>query len=689
MRTMLLCNAIGNYGECSGFINVAPLLEENFDATKESYTLKITAQRESYVARYEVEVSRATDNMPALRLQGNNFGGECPFSYDEYPLLSNYYFGLSLSFAQGSNINNQNVFFTLKSSSGDTSLFELNVSNNSLSIILAQSASMNYGADIVVTIDADFPIFGGPVELLEETANASYYYWSEKAENIGYVNECVYNGDYTNVNLALNSHDSQPEELNNDKIYYIYNSLKVNGSIQPGSIAARFKIDKYSKIYLVADLPHDNSKNKNMRLYISKMPFEYNNPSNNTWTEARSIPSSLLDYWYNANESWTDLNNGDLCYASLSTNIKIFSNIEDAEHYAETGDASGAINGGDDEGGKESQTGDAISSTDIPTVTPGLSGIGTYIYVLSESELQNIMTNCLYNTDTTIVEALKDGLWLWGNNPIDFLIDLYYVPFSISNFYTLITGSVKFGTYVFANAGTFPIIEETSGNRVTLFNTMFEPIYGDWRDFAYVKYDLFLPFIGFVPLDVNLYIGKTVKCEMMFDITTHTIRYYLFANGIITDRFDGSVGINLPLMASDMVNKAKMDIQNARGEITSAFGAVGSVLRGDVGGIAENIANFAQSAAALEGQKTPEKVVGGYSPAMNIYDVKYAYLRITETKHYSPGSLQSVYNYPSYYIGQIGNCTGYCEIEDIQLKSNCTESEYNEIINLLKGGVII
>lgn len=673
-----------NWGTIGGFVRIVPLQEEVFDITKDYYTLKLSLQYGELSAYYEYHVTKSGGGLPALLLHGN-LSNDCPFEFLDQ--TSFYSTPTQLGLYGGSRYLEPGVYAELVDSDGDT---EVITSGGVPSLnALACHEYLFATSDVTITIDADFPIFGGPLVGVD-VGNITQYYWSEYATFQGYVNEIVYNNNFTNIDLALNAHESQPQEINEDKIYFIRNTLKVNGTLVPAySKAYRFKIDKYTRIGLYTTLPHDPDKLPNMVLKVSNnKPFKYNIPTNNTWTEATTLPSAAVNYQYNANESWTDFSNGDICYASLSTNIKIFTSEEALDDYFETGNASDAINGGDDSGGKESQTGDTLSSSDIPTTTPALAGVGSYIYVLSDTQLKSVMSNCLYVTDGTIVDALKEGLWLWGNNPIDFLISCYYVPFSISNFYTLDSALMKFGTYTFANAGNFSVVDETSGNRITLFNTVFEPIYGDWRDFSFVKYDLFLPFIGFVSIDVNKYLGKTVKCEMMFDVTTHNIRYYLYTNNVITDRFDGSVGIDLPLMASDMVNKAKMDIQNARSEVSSAFGAVGSAIRGDIGGAAENLANFAQSAAALEGQKTPEKVVGGFSSSMNIYDIRYAYLRISETKHYAPGNLNSVYNYPSYYIGPLSALTGYCEIEDVQLKSNCSESEYNEIINLLKGGVI-
>lgn len=688
MKIMKMADAIGNYGACAGFVTVAPLQEESFDQTKETYTLKLTAQRGESVARYEIEVTRSGDILPALLLVPGPVGpyGECPFSYTEYSGV--YAFSFSVAFAQGSNPNNTNVYFSLKSSSGDTDNLRLTISDTALSIW--SNTMLDFAADVNVTIDADFPIFAGPVELYEETANATYNYWSERATFQGYVNEIVYNDDLTHIDLALNSHDSQPEEIEEDKIYFINNSLKVNGSIASGSSKAyRFKIDKYSRIGLYCDLPHGNDKNPNMVLKISgSKPFKWNIPTNNTWTETSSLPSGAVNYQYNANNSWTDFSNGDICYANLSTNIKIFSSEEALDDYFDTGNTNDAINGGDDDGGKESDIGGKLDSTDIPTTTPGLSGTGSYVYALSLTNLKTIISDCLYVTDNDVIDALKEGLWLWGNNPIDFLIDCYYIPFSLSQFYTLGSAGVKFGTYAFPNAGTFPIVTDANGNRITLFNTFFSRIYGDWRDFAYVSYDLYLPFLGFVPLDVNKYMDRTVKCEMMFDVTTHNLRYYLYANGVVTDRFDASVGINLPLMATDQVNKAKMDIQNTKDTVNAGINTVGALAAGKVASSISGIMDLAQGMASVMGQKTPEKVVGGFSSSMNIYDIKYAYLRITENKHLVPNNLNGVYNYPSYYIGTLDALSGYCEIEDIQLKSNCSEYEYNEIKTLLKGGVI-
>ena len=73
---------------------------------------------------------------------------------------------------------------------------------------------------------------------------------------------------------------------------------------------------------------------------------------------------------------------------------------------------------------------------------------------------------------------------------------------------------------------------------------------------------------------------------------------------------------------------------------------------------------------------------------MNIYDIRYVYLKITETGNIKPGNLNAIYNYPSYYIGNSAALSGYCELQDIQLSCAATDEEIAEIKSLLKGGVI-
>lgn len=545
-------------------------------------------------------------------------------------------------------------------------------------------ANQDFECEIV--IEADFPIFLCPYNIsLSEGFGIGFIHDQSDTTAETYANQ-VMSGDYSNLDKAVNF-NTGINEIPHNEVWSIQNYLKINGTLTT-SKAYAFRIKPDAKIYLVL---HDKGLNgdgsANFILHITESPWEqksYHAPDS-AYTETSILDS---EYW---NGYWTDYNNGTEYVGYGSTNIPIFDSDEKGQAYAQgLIGIEDAINSGDTTI-TSSTIGEGLEETEIPSIDLAVSGVGCNIYALSKTQIKTLMADCLYQTDPTIIDNLKDALWTWGNNPIDFFIDCYYVPFDITDFYSTDTAAVKFGTYVFTNY-VYPIVLETAGTRKTLFNTTFEGVYGDWRDYTQFEYDLFLPFIGFVKLDVIKYLNKKVRCEMMFDLTTHNLRYYLFCDNIITDRFDGSVGINIPLMASDMVNKAKNDRQAGYDYIGSAVQLASAPLAiaGGQNPITSAVNGVIGAKQALEkaNERARESVNGGFSSSMNVYDITMAYLRIREKQIIKPSTLNATYNYPSFYIGALSSLSGYCEIADIQLKSNCTESEYNEIINLLKGGVI-
>lgn len=561
-------------------------------------------------------------------------------------------------------------------------------------------------AYISIDIEADFPLFlENPTELIFTGGSGTNYGTINDSTSLVYQ---IAHGNYTNISEAIN-YDSDTTSIPTNKVYSIQNYFKANGSIIE-SKGYDFRILPSSKIYFVLTNQIEGDATPNMILHITNYPClvkPYHSPDS-AYIESSNVDSS---YWWG---DWQDSVAGITYIGYGSTNIPIFDSEEKGTAYAD-GDIGedASINGGSTSI-KTSTIGDSLEGTDIPTVNLSTSGVGTYIYALSETQIKNLMSNYLYVTDPTLLQNISDALWLWGNNPIDFFIDCYYIPFDITNFYTTVNADMKFGTYRFESSqgwATFPVVQETNGQRLTLFNTTFEGIYGDWRDYSQFEYDLFLPFYGFFKLDLYKYLNHTVRCEMMFDVTTHNLRYYLFVDDVITDRIDSSVGINLPLMSSDMVNKAKSDRQARRESDRTAYKAIGSFLTGGLavaGGIASGNASYAvnggtsaitsvidakynlDALADKVHENATQHVEGAYSSSMNIYDIRYAYLRITESELVIPDKLNELYGYPSYYMGSASALSGYCEISDIRLKSfTGTIEELNALKGALREGVIL
>lgn len=667
--------------------------DNEFIFGKEYYTLTVRVNTGSMYAVFATKYYPTTaDDIPAIFL----YGEKTLEGVDDL-LFGTAENGMSSAInikRTTTNINNI-ISATTHSDYGSSLDYIYNQANGRL--LYGLIAYDSWSSDCNIEIDADFPIFMPTPKYAqgsrEPSLDSSYvlYSWDilglvDDGTCNNYITE-IQNGDFSNIDKAINYY-SVTNTIPSDITYFIRSSLKVNGTPTSHKDYC-FQILPDAKICLYQDDAVTGDGSPNLHLMISQYPCMikgYSDPDSD-YTES-SNPDT--EYWHSG--YWKDINTGVNYTGICSTNIPIFRGQENAQKYLDGElSESDALNGGSF-ANKDSTIGGELTGSDIPTINLSASGIGCYTYAVSEAQLKEIMANYLFTTDANLQQSIKDALWTWGNNPIDFMIDCYYVPFSITSFYDTINANLKFGTYQFIGT-SYPVVKESNGNRLTLFSTTFEGVYGDWRDYTQFTYDLYLPFVGFFTLDNYKYLNHVVKCEMMFDLSTHNLRYYLFVDGIITDRVDGSVGVNIPLMATDTVNKAKHDREIKYGLVNDALsisGTIGEVAAGDISGVAGGINTIVSGIKKYEELQTKptSSVEGSFSSSMNIYDISYAYLRITEKQLIMPDKLNQIYNYPSYYIGIISALSGYCELEDVQLKSSCTEYEYNEIKNLLKEGVI-
>lgn len=671
-----------------------PANGEPFDDTKEEYKLKIiisNSNGQTHTSIYKVE--NALEHLPALCVAGNYTGDGLPgWCFACIPDFSGN--GLN-PLMRLVNITS-NITFTEVSQTGDSHYTTtINEYGGADCIdIDYDHDGMIVDASCSVHIEADFPLFMGERDTYEDAGVMEVVRYNYDASVQGVlISEVALAGDLTNIDQAINGFD-EVNTIPQNKVYFIRNILKKNGSVVDNK-HYRFRIPPNGKLCLVAS-EHDNTgMSHNMKLRASGfglpptflvMNMESATPS---WTEAHLLTPTLSDYYYG---DWTDFSNGDY-YKVIgttkagNTNIPIFANDTQAQEYFDglRGEDT-AINSGDLNAGGNISTGDDLESSDIPNPVIAGSGAGCNVWLLDSGNLHSIF-NDLYDDTQTTIDAIEKGVWLWGNNPIDFIIRIYYVPFDVSNFYDTVTDRVWLGHYDTGHDYTKAKETKSSAQRIVLVNQTIDNVYGDFRDIDFFKYELFLPYVGFVPLDPAIYVGHTLKVEMGFNVMTHDIRYYLFVDGVLTDRVDGSVGYDIPLLGTDMVNKANNDINGiintAKGGLEVGAGvASGNIALAGKG----SLEMFNGIRSALQYPK--EIIRSDISSSMNIYDINYVYLKITEKQSIYPPEVTQIYNFPSYVAGTLSMLSGYCEITNIQLKSNCTESEYNEILNLLEGGVI-
>lgn len=677
----------------TGTLNV-PGNGEPFDDTKEYYNLKITVSNvNGQTAEAVYKVTNALEHLPSLCVAGNYTGDG----------LSGWCFACIPDFS-GNGINplmrliniTSNITFELVSKTGETSYwFDINEYGGADCVDIAyDSSAMITEASTTIQIEADFPLFMGSRDTYEDpdVLEVVRYNYDAAVQGV-YMSEISLAGDDTHIDEAVNGFDEE-NTIPQNKIYFIKNVLKKNGSIVETK-HYRFRIPPGAKIWLVKT-EHDNTgQSYNMKLHMNGLglvpTFLVMNmlTSSPSWNTAHLLTSTLSDYYWG---EWTDFSNGDW-YKVVGnswagyTNIPVFKDDVTGNKYGdgEIGDDA-AENAGEGGGDGNITTGDDLDSSDVPSISIAGSGVGCNVWALSLSDL-NTIANILHDDDQTLIEDIKKGTWLWGNNPIDFIISVYYVPFNVSTFYDTESSSLFFGSYDTGEDFTRVRESKSAGQRAILVDTTIDQVYGDWRDLDFFKYDLYLPYIGFVPLDPVVYVGHQFKVELAFDVMTHNIRYYLYSDGTLTDRVDGSVGYSVPLTGTDQVNKANNNLNGIINTVKGGVDTVKGVATGNIGDMASGALSTFNGVRQM--MQYPREIIrGDISASMNIFDINYIYLKVTEKQSVYPPEIREVYNNPSYVCCKLSELSGYCELQDVQLKSSCTEVEYAEILQLLKEGVI-
>lgn len=675
---------------------ILELIENTFTPGQEKYHLKWTFEfnGRSQWFEYELTPSTGANNIPACRigwLQNMDLGRPpCVISIVTAPACRS-----EVELQIGGSVNHDIGISDaeLIDSGGE----ELVIMSEWWSAGLVKFIGDVSNCNTRITIDADFPIFYSDVELypgyLTFKVGDAYYSPSITDDNDRIAN-CV-SGDMSDISDAAN-YTSVENTIPRDKIYFIRNVLKKNGSVVE-SKHYRFKVPPNGKLWLLAEEHEPSGQTYNMTLRASGLGLPLTflwqvGGSGTNWTLAHLLTPTLSKYYYG---EWTNYGNGDWYkVANLNTNIPIFTSEEAGEMYEDgrLGEDA-AINSGELGYDGKITTGDALDSFDIPSPVIAGSGAGVNVWLLDKGNLKAIFSD-LYSDTQSIIDDIKKGIWQWGNNPIDFIVSIYYVPFDVSNFYDTRTERVYLGQYDTHLDYTQCKETKSAGQRMVLVNTTIDSVYGDWRDLDFFKYDLFLPYVGFVPLDPQIYVGHELKVELAFDVMTHNIRYYLFSDGTVIDRIDGSVGYAIPITGTDMVNKASQNLNGAMNAINSGMNIGQGASQMSKGSLVAGFSNVTEGVLGTIGamkdmMQYPKQIIkGDISASMNIYDINYVYLKITEKQSIYPKEIRQVYNNPSYVCCNLSELSGYCELADVQLVSSCTEREYNEIIQLLKEGVI-
>lgn len=335
----------------------------------------------------------------------------------------------------------------------------------------------------------------------------------------------------------------------------------------------------------------------------------------------------------------------------------------------------------DDESDNENEDGkknDDKDETDLPDVSE-LKTSGNFAYKMNLSELRNFTTffwsgfdigDVLLNT----VSGLYDGI---SNN----VLSVSYFPLGSPN---TTDREIKVGrlTTDITGHSINQNLQTTDMGSITIGEK-----FKSFVDYApYTQLGLYLPYCGTVKIDTNIYMGTTLRVKLVIDLFTGNGTYLLFSDGTLINEFTCQIGYNIPFAVNSGIEMQSQIVGNAVSATTSLAvgGATGGV------GLALGAVN------ALEGATVdapPIDIKGSLSPASALASPQQCILYRVSPTYNRPSTYAKRSGMPCFKSYKLGSLSGFTQIDNPIIKTFSgtppTQGEYDELINLLKKGVIL
>lgn len=217
--------------------------------------------------------------------------------------------------------------------------------------------------------------------------------------------------------------------------------------------------------------------------------------------------------------------------------------------------------------------------TETPLSTPTLSPIDVFNRTYAMTAIQiRALADFLWNADDDKMTEIIEGLALYGENPLNGLIDCRLYPFDLSGIsisgQEIIVGRVN--TQVYGRK-----ILNTANVVFDLGTCKFMKYFNNFLDYApYTTGRLFLPYCGLVPIDTAEFMGKEISCKLIVDLITGACCCCIFLDGILTITANGICGIEISMTGTDSSSYANAVVSSFANGIVGVVGAGAGALGG-------------------------------------------------------------------------------------------------------------
>lgn len=363
----------------------------------------------------------------------------------------------------------------------------------------------------------------------------------------------------------------------------------------------------------------------------------------------------------NVPEAWAELNGTDA------------SGTDDDPYSDDTGDSEP---GGNEDDQDNWEDGDSNPEPDLPSLQATDAGfIQLFMPTITQlKQLANYLWSNSFDIDT-FKRLFAD--------PMDCILGLSIVPIDV-------TGGAK--TVNIGNINTGISLNQASNQykKIACGSINIHEKLHSYLDYSpYRKVYLFLPYIGTRELDIDMLNGTALTVNYHVDILSGACTAYVKVDGNVIETYSGQCSMNIPITSRDWSN-------TIRGVISVAGAVTGGVLSGGMSApvSAAMIAGAATSASNVAGNVMNSKPTydksGSLGSAAGVLGMQKPFLIMERPRLCKPSRQNSYMGYPGFITRQLSAVSGFTQVQDIKLSGlTATETERNEILNLLRSGVIL
>ena len=314
---------------------------------------------------------------------------------------------------------------------------------------------------------------------------------------------------------------------------------------------------------------------------------------------------------------------------------------------------------------------------------PTLSNVNVFnrSFAVTSNNVRQL-ADFLWNADETKFQEIVKGLALMGENPMNGIIDLRLFPFNVA----LKNSATQAEPIIIGrtNTGINGIkLTENVNSLIDLGECTFFEKFKNFLDFEpYTTAQLYIPYIGVVPVSTAEFMGHKISAKMLVDYTTGAGTAIVFKDDIPFIYKNGVVGITIPMTGNDSASYANTVVGNV---VNGAIGGISSIASGNIGGVVSSAEKLYSGFATGTNYQT----ASASAPAISTWQPQKCYFIIDRPVLNVPDNYGRTVGYACEQTGKLSDFKGFTIVSNPEISFKCTEAEKTMLSQLLTSGVFV